>query len=292
MLKPLAKVAYRIFGRRVYYHRKRFLHIQEQLRKARLPYSLDEYISLTVLLSIFAFFVFSVGTFLVAGGFPLSIRLVLSLTSGVLGALVTYFYMLNYPAVAAINRASSIDAVLPYAVMHMSTLAGTSIPPHEVFRIMGKIKEYGEVSRECSIIYRDVVVLGKDIFSALSEAAKNSPSRAWAEVLWGISSTLRTGGSLRDYLYMKSRELRSLLERKEKEAVETTNLLTEVYLIIFVLGPLLGSIMLLLASMFSGGTVLGLSPVTLFGILVYLIMPLLGLIFLLFAERVRPREIG
>ena len=290
MLKALAKFAYRLFGRYVYHHREKYLPIQEELKRARLPYSLDEYISLSILLSIIAFFVFFLCSLALSWSFPLTIRLLLSFVSGIGGALFTFFYMLNYPSIAAINRASSIDEVLPYAVMHMSTLAGTSIPPHEIFRIMGKIKEYGEVARECSIIYRDIVVLGKDIFTVLSEAAKNSPSRAWAEVLWGISSTLRTGGSLRNYLYMKSRELRTLLERKEREAVEATNLLTEVYLIIFVLGPLLAAIMLLLASMFTGGTILGVPPLTLFGLLVYVIVPVLGLIFLLFADRVRPRE--
>ncbi len=292
MLRPLAKLAYRLFGRYVYSRRKRYLYVQEALRKARLPYSLDEYISLTILLSLISFFLFGIAFFLLAPINSLLIRSLLSLFVGILGSFFVYLYMLNYPAIAAINRASSIDAVLPYAVMHMSTLAGTSIPPHEIFRIMGKVKEYGEISRECSIIYRDTVVLGKDIFTVLSEAAKNSPSRAWAEVLWGISSVLRTGGSLRDYLYSKSRELRSLIERREREAVETMNLLTEIYLIIFILGPLLTAIMLLLASMFTGGTLLGLSPITLFSLLIYVIMPVAGIIFLLFADRMRPREVG
>ena len=291
MLERLAKFAYRLFGRTVFRYRDRYAWLTEELKKARLPYTPDEYVSLLILLGIVFFVVLlPIGYLLIPFGNPL-MKLLLSFLLDVVTTAILLFNALNYPRFKAVSRASSIDAVLPFALMHMATLAGSGIPPHHIFRIMGKIEKYGEVARECRIIYRDVAVLGKDLFSALSDAAKSSPSRLWTEILWGISSTLRTGGSLRDYLYSKSRELQALIERKERETVETMNLLTEIYLIVFVLTPILGAIMLILMSMLAGGTLLGLNPLTLFALLVYLITPVTGIIFLIFADNARPREI-
>ena len=290
MLQGISKIAYRLFGRYIYKHRSRFAKLQEEMKKARLPYSLDEYVSLAILLSILMFF-FVLSFLLLFLTFPLPLRVLFSLFTALGVSAITFIYFLNYPHIVAYTRASSIDAVLPYAITHMSTLAGSGIAPHHIFRIMGKIPKYGEISRECRIIYRDVSVVGKDIFTAISDAAKSSPSRLWAEVLWGISSTLHSGGSLRDYLYMKSRELMSYIERKEREAVETMNLFTEVYLILFVLTPILAAIMLLLMGMLSGGTVFGMRPEQLFGLLVYIVMPIIGVVFLLVADNLRPREV-
>ncbi|NPA86911.1 MAG: hypothetical protein GXO00_02795 [Candidatus Diapherotrites archaeon] len=291
MLSRLAKFAYRLFGRWVFRHRERFKPLAEELKKARLPFTVEEYVSLTILFSIVLFVLSFAAFFLLTGFYDLPLRFLISLV-GAAGVTVLFaINFLNYPRLKAISRGSEIDAVLPFALMHMATLAGSGIPPHHIFRIMGKIDKYGEIARECRIIYRDVAILGKDIFSALSEAAKASPSRLWTEILWGISSTLRSGGSLRDYLYAKSRELQMLLERKERESVETMNLLTEIYLILFVLAPILGAIMLILMSMMAGGSVAGLSPLTLFGLLVYVITPAMGLIFLLIADNAKPREI-
>ena len=290
MLQGMAKIAYRLFGKYIYKHRSKFAKLQEEMKKARLPYSLDEYISLSILLSIIMFF-FVLSFLLLFLRFPVPLRILFSVFTSLGVSVIIFIYLLNYPRVVAYNRAAKIDKVLPYAVTHMSTLAGSGIAPHHIFRIMGKISKYGEISRECRIIYRDVSIVGKDIFTAISDAAKSSPSRLWAEVLWGISSTLHSGGSLRDYLYMKSRELRSYVERKEREAVETMNLFTEIYLILFVLTPILAAIMLLLMGMLSGGRIFGMKPEQLFGLLVYIVMPITGIVFLVVADSLRPREV-
>ena len=290
MLKGLARFSYRLLGRIVFRYREHFTHLIEDLKKARLPYTMDEYVSLAILLSIVTFLVSYPIIVAVLGNVSvLTIILGFILSSAV--SLLVLLNFLNYPKLVARNRAYDIESLLPYALTHMATLAGSGIPPHHVFRIMGKIERYGEISKECGIIYKDVSVLGKDLFTALSDAAKASPSRIWTEVLWGISSTLRSGGSLREYLYNKSRELQTLLERKEKEAVETMNLLTDIYLILFVLSPILAAVIIMLTSMLAGGTILGIPPMTLFGLLVYIVMPVIGFVFLLVADNIRPREV-
>ncbi len=291
VLKPLARFAYRIFGRFVYKHKDLFLPLQEDLKKARLPYSLDEYVSLIILVALLSFLIFLLIGWILFHPLPFPMNIITALFGAIGTSAILSIILYNHPKMAAISRASEIDAVLPFAVMHMSTLAGSGIPPHHLFRIMGLIEKYGEVARECNIIYRDVSILGKDIFTALSDAAKESPSRLWAELLWGITSTLRSGGSLREYLFMRAKDLRTMIERKERELMETMNLLTEIYLIIFVMGPILVAIVLALLSMMGGTFNIGIDPVQGFALLTYLILPVTGVIFLLIAEMMKPREV-
>ncbi len=292
MLNKLAKLAYRLFGRIVYRHRKEFEWLHNDLRSARIPLSLDEYVSLIILLIMLTPFVAFVPLYLLFYGMAKPVAFILSVVGAIGVSVILILYFLNYPRIVAASRASSIDMALPAAVTHMATLAGTGIPPHHMFRILSKIKKYGEVAKECGYIYRDVAVLGKDIFSAISDAARVSPSRLWAEVLWGISSTLRAGGNLRDFLYSKSRELYSLLEQQERKAVQTMNLLTDIYMVIFVLGPILSAIILIIVSTFGGGKVAGFDPLTVLMLMTYFALPVGGLIFLLLADMIRPREIA
>ncbi len=288
MLKQLSKVAYRLFGKYVYKYRDEFLWLFEDIKKARLPYSLDEYLSLIVLISILVFLLSFTGSFMLFNINDVLIRMFLSILVSIGIVSLTISYFMNYPRLKAISRASEIDSVLPLAVMHMATLAGSGIPPQHIFRIMGKIERYGEISKDCDAIYRDITIGGKDIFTAISDAAKMSPSHLWTEILWGMESTLRAGGSLRDYFYTKSRELQSYLERKYKESEETMNMITEMYLIIFVVGPIFAAIMLILSS-FMGGV--GFDPIVLFSLLTYVIIPVVGIIFLLLAESAKPRGV-
>lgn len=292
MLNRLSKLAYRLFGKLVYRHRKEFEWLYNDLKSARIPLSLDEYVSLIILFIIVTPFLAFIPLYLVFYGMAKPVAFILSIVGSIGISAILILYFLNYPKFVAASRASSIDIALPAAVTHMATLAGTGIPPHHMFRILSKIKKYGEVAKECGYIYRDVAILGKDIFTAISDAARVSPSRLWAEVLWGISSTLRAGGNLRDFLYSKSRELYLLLEQQEKKAVETMNLLTDIYMVLFVLGPILSAIILIIVSTFGGGRVGGLDPLTLLMLMTYFGLPVGGIIFLLIADMIRPREIA
>ena len=65
---------------------------------------------------------------------------------------------------------------LPYAITYMQALSST-IVLYDIFRSVYEAEDlYGEVSRECGIIVRDVELFGEDLLSAMSDVIAITPS--------------------------------------------------------------------------------------------------------------------
>ncbi len=293
MLKPLLRAGYRLFGDFIHRRRPQLQDFVRQLKIARLPYSVEEYFAGMILAAILALIVGgATASFLlyVFYGYPLPVAIALGAVLGFsLAGLVAALFVW-YPSYVAGERKSDIESRLAYAVTHMSTLAGTGIPPVAIFKALVNFKEYGEISKECAYIVRDVEVFGKDLYTAISDAARASPSRQWADVLWGIVSTLRSGGDLRAFLDEKARQLVELQEREERKAMENLGVLTEVFMVGFVLAPIIGVLMIVFMGLF-GGSIMGLPPRLLLLFIVYFGVPILGIIFLAIANSSRPKEV-
>lgn len=293
MIRALSKLSYRLLGRIIHKYRERFSYLAEELRKARLGMPLEEYVSFAVLLTVVVFllaFFLSYTLFTSLYHYTAALAIFSALLVSVSLASLLCIFVLNYPAIRAQERAENIEAHLPHAALHMATIAGTGTPPITMFYAIMNMKEYGEISSECAVIIRDVEVFGRDLFTALAEAARRSPSKHWAEFLWGIITTLRTGGNLRQYLSDKAEEFAHIAEQQEKRAMETLSLLSEIYMVIFVLAPILAVVMVALMG-FLGGYALGMPPNFLLVALVYFILPLLGVIFILLVSSSMPREV-
>ena len=293
MLKPLLRTGYRFFGDFIHRRRSQLQGFARQLKVARLPYSVEEYFAGMIFASLLVMFLGgATATFVltVFYGDPLPVAIGLGAVIGVSLAGLTVFLFLWYPSYVANERRSDIEGRLAYAVTHMSTLAGTGIPPVAIFKALVNFKEYGEISKECAYIVRDVDVFGKDLYTAISDAARASPSRQWADVLWGVVSTLRSGGDLRAFLSEKARQLVELQEREERKAMENLGVLTEVFMVGFVLAPIIGVLMIVFMGLF-GGAIFGLPPRLLLLFIVYFGVPILGLVFLAVANSSRPKEV-
>lgn len=293
MIRVLSKFAYRLFGRAVHRYRGHFPPLVEELRKARLGMPLEEYVSFAVFLSVIVFLatlLLSYALFALLYRYEAVLAALSALLVSLSAAVLSFIVVINYPAVRAHGRAESIEAHLPHAVLHMATIAGTGAPPITMFRAIMDMREYGELSFECATIVRDVEVFGRDLFTALAEAARRSPSKHWSELLWGIITTLRTGGDLRQYLSDKADEFVRIAEQQERRAMEALSLLSEVYMVAFVLAPILAVIMISLMGLL-GGYALGLPPDLLLALLVYFVLPVLGAVFVLLFSTSMPREV-
>lgn len=293
MLKPAMRIGYRFFGKYVHNYRQHIQPLADRLKIARIPYTVEEYVAGIVLFVIIAFtvpFIASFSMFSLAYGAPILTSLSLSFVISVSISGITWIVLMNYPNYVAKNRGEEIHARLAFTVTHMSTLAGTGISPVVVFKALTKFRDYGEISRECAFIVKDVEVFGKDLYTAIMDAARHSPSKLWSEILWGIVSTLRSGGNLHTYLSEKARQLVELHEREEKKAVETLNILTEIFMVVFVLAPIMGVMIVVFMSMF-GGVMFGGDPKLLLMVFIYFILPIIGAGFLIMGELSKPKEV-
>lgn len=293
MLKQVTKVGYKLFGKYVHNYRRHLQPIADRLRVARIPYTVEDYVAGAAIFALLLFavsFVFFVGFFHFIQGRTLLASIPISLLTAVSISGLSVIIFLGYPSYVARRRGEDIHTRLALAVTHMATLAGTGIPPANIFKTITKFKDYGEISRECAFIVRDMDVFGKDLFTVIMDAARHSPSKLWSEVLWGIESTLRSGGNLRAYLSEKARQLVELHEREERKAIETLNVLTEVFMVIFVLAPVIGVIIVVFMSML-GGTVFGTDPKLILMMIIYFILPVVGFGFVIVGEMSKPKEV-
>lgn len=192
---------------------------------------------------------------------------------------------ISYPRYRLDRMRESIDHHLPYATAHMATIAGSGIPLFKVFKIVGQFEEYGEVAEECKRISRNIEVFGYDTLTAISETAKSTPSSDFKDLLWGLVAIDRTGGDERDYLLEKADELLEKQETKQREFIDSLEVMAEMYTTIFVAGPILAIILITVMGTMGG---LPFSLRSIFRLLIYVVLPILSIGFIVLLEGAKP----
>ncbi|MFB6174549.1 MAG: type II secretion system F family protein [Candidatus Nanohalobium sp.] len=229
-----------------------FEGLRPQLNKAGIDVSLPEYVSVMLFTSVITLVVSTIFLSLIfMTGAGLS-GLILGISFGSMfgGVALVSFYI--YPSVKISNRASKINDNLPFAVMYLSTLAGTGTSVTEMFRNLSESEEYKEISMEAEKIHRDIESFGMDVSEALTQAAERAPSDDLEEVFWGMNHTITTGGSLREFLDQRSSSLMDDYERRIDEFSEQLSLLVEMYIILVIVGSIIFSSMSIVVSAFGG----------------------------------------
>jgi flagellar protein FlaJ len=167
----------------------------------------------------------------------------------------------------------------------MGSIAESGIPPHLIFKLVSRFKEYGELAKEMEKINRNIESFGLDPVSAIREVAKRTPSEALKEVLLGFVSTIEAGGSVTTYLREAGKE--ALFEWRTRRERFLTQLSTyaEMYIGVLVAAPLfmvsIFATMAIVQPVVAGWHVLDLMKISIYGLI-----PLLNLGFLLFLRGV------
>jgi len=125
------------------------------------------------------------------------------------------------------------------------------------------------------------------LINAMEEVARRTPSHAFKDLLWGMVTTIRTGGDLREYLVHKANSLMNSRQRSDRQFIDTLSLFNEMYIVAFVLGPLLLIIMIVIIS-FIGGAAMPISPELAMQLMVYGFIPISSVGALLLLKKMRP----
>ena len=107
-----------------------------------------------------------------------------------------------------------------------------------IFKELSKQKIYGEIQREAQWITRDIELMGKDILTALKDAANRSPSPKWQDFLQGVVTTSASGGQLKPFFLMKADQFNKDRRIQEKSLMETLGMLAETFVTVVVAAPL------------------------------------------------------
>ena len=232
--------------------------LEHDLRSAHIAIAVDQYMMLTILMTMLSgLLVLLVGVCLTVFGIELPIPLGLVIAAAVLlipaGIFVCFYY---YPALEASGRKNKIEQDLPYAITYMQALSST-VTLYTIFRnVYDAADLYGEVSRECGLIVRDVELFGEDLLTAIENTIKVTPSENFRELLNDLALVYRSGGNLTSFFNAKAESYRELSRQQMESLLQFLEMIAEIYVTAFVAGPI-AIIIMLVAQNLSGTNSIG-----------------------------------
>jgi len=261
---------YRLLGKRL--RRWQFDHLDEQLRQARLNYSPQAYIAVAVLTTLLATIAaFSLFTLLFVVLLDTSLLYPLVLAAITAGATAMFFVMIIQLKIS--SRKTNINQDLPFTLSELSILASTGLSPIEIIRRVARRSDDSAITEEFRRMLYKIEVEGKDLISAMSEAAQETPSLQLRETLWDISNMIHQGGDLDRNLREKADQTLQLKRDIQKEFIEKLMMYSEGYMSLVVVGVLFAGIGAFLLSAL-GSSMGGLGASTILFLLTYAVVPI------------------
>lgn len=283
----LQKISFQLFKEYSDYIVPYLPELKSQLKRAGMPYTVQEYVSMGITISI-AVFALSIPVMAFLFGLLFSDFLfgfLLAMLTG-LGVSAAMFYMITlFPKLQIQSKSQEIDDSLPFAVMYLSTISGSKLPLFKTFEVFTKFMKYGEVVKQINNINEDVKVFGLDIVTALERAIDRSPSKSMKEVFYGMLSTIRSGANMNIYLKEKSNSLMADYRRRLYEFSHALTIYVEIYLTSIVLGAIFFTVLTAIISGLSGA---GSNVIMLQFILVFVFMPLISAVFIYMIKSATP----
>lgn len=167
-----------------------------------------------------------------------------------------FLFLYFYPHLTASGRKTKIDLDLPYAVTYMQALS-SNLTIYQIFKNVYQAYDlYGEVSKECGGIVRNVELFGLDLMEAVEDVKSTTPSEKFRELLNDILLIHKSGGSLKNFLHAKSLSYRDLAKTEIESLLQFLEIVAEVYVTAFVAAPI-AVIIMVVAQNLSGQNTLG-----------------------------------
>lgn len=237
-MSEIFALAFRLFRPYVERYKKHFPKLRDDLHKARISVPTENWIALVffaALLAGAATLFSAVLVTIISGAFGIATFFISIAASAIVG-FMTGLLTAYYPAIAASERKKKIENALPFATIYLNTISRAGFPPQDLFKMIAKFKEYGEISEEAKKISGEVHTLGIDLPTALNNAIARSPSSAWTELLAGMKTTITIGGDLGEFLSEKAKGFVADYQRRLQEFSNFLTLMIEVYITLVIVG--------------------------------------------------------
>jgi flagellar protein FlaJ len=282
-----ATFSYRFFGDVSRSLRPYFIDIKDDMLKANMSYTLEEYLSMALFTTLLTFVMEAAFISFILGLFVdplLAMVASLILSMGISGLLFFVFYA--YPVTLAKHRNAGIKKVLPFAVAYLATMSSSKMSPITLFKTLSTFKEYGEVAEEAKNIANSVDIFGLTVSTAIKKQAKITPSKEMRDLLWGINTIITSGGDLTSFLKDKRNELMNDYRRRIRKYAQDLGLYTEIYLTLIITG----SIFFIVLSSIIASLSAGIGIVVIQSFVVFILLPMLSIAFIVLIKSASPLE--
>jgi len=262
----------------------KFDSLSGDLKKANIRFLLSSYLAMAIMSSFIAFGVGMV-VFGVLMLFSLSNWIFVLLPFGFVGLTLAGFYF--YPTNEADTVQKNISYELPFATIHMSAIAGSSIEPVKILKIIAASTEYPNVGNEVRKVITQIEIYGYDLVTALKNVSARVSNKRLSELFSGLATNISTGGALKNYLEKKSESFLTdyRLERQKYSALAGTFM--DVYISILIAAPLVLMMMFIVmdvAGLGLGG--LSITTLLMFSVIAIIIV---NIIFIIVINMKQPR---
>jgi len=279
-----------MFGKWGIKHLSEYINpIKEEVIKSNLAMLFEIYVGKMLFMASVSFIAVFVSLLFtsILFGFPIWFALM----SGLVGAVTTSLLVLtlfhSYPFQILTSRKNNIEGNMPFAINHMAAIASSGVPPFVLFKLLTNVPEYGEIRNESRRVVRNIEVFGMDVTSAVRNVAERTPSDRFKQFLFGIISSVDTGGDLKQYLEDAAKSAMFDYKLKREKYLQTLSTYADFYTAVLIAAPLFFVSILSIMSLI-GGDVMGLSIPVAMQLGIYILIPVLNTIFLLFIHFTQP----
>ena len=286
----IKKIAVIFFGRTADKYSEKFGTLKKKIGESGTKILFRTYLSLIFFGALLSYVISIPIIFLVMAYYSLGSLVFLApvISLGVAG--VAFALLYYYPYQKSFSRKRNLEFNLPFAVSHMAAIASSGVPPKIIFKLLSEFGEYGEISREASRVIRNVEVFGQDITTAIQSVASKVPSKDFRELLYGILSTISTGGNLKNYLQVKAREALFIYRIRREEHLQALSTYADFYTAVMIAAPLF-LISILAIMNVVGGTIEGMTIGDIMNLGIYLIIPATNIGFIMFIHFTQPEHL-
>ena len=287
MWETFRDLSFKLFGTSLEPFTEYFENLKPDIEKSGIPLSLTEYVYVIVFCTLLTFLIeFPLLSFI--GGLFLSPALAffLALTTSLILSFGVFFFLYSYPSFLVQKRAKEIDAGLPFISIYLSSISASGIPPTSMFKILSGFREYKEIAKEASKIYRDIEFFGMNLEQAIRKAAMRTPSKEFKEMLLGLITLLSSGGNLSEFFKERAKEFMNEYRRRLESYSRLLTLMIEIYLTAIIVGSIFFIILSVVISMFS--TTPNLSLVFMQFAVVIFILPSVSIGFIVLVKALSP----
>ncbi len=260
-----------------------FAIVKESLPKANMSMTFRTYMSIVFFIGMIAYVATLFGLLMALRIVEISAMMTVVYVIFVpfMVSLFCIIIMVFYPYQETMSRRKNIEANLPFVLTHMGAVAESGVPPYVIFKLIGRFKEYGDISIEMKKIVRNIENFGLDPLRAVKAVAHRTPSEEFKQVLLGFVSTTESGGDIK--IYLKSAGDQALFDWriKRERYLQQLSAYAEFYTGILIAAPLfiiaLFAVMNMIQPTIAGFDILYLTKMS-----IYVVVPLLNIGFLLF----------
>lgn len=188
-----------------------------------------------------------------------------------------------WPRYLSNQRERSIERTLPYATTYMFALSRGGLTTIEIFESLADSEgTYGEIASEIETVVRDVKVFNIDIPHAMRRASRRTASEDFSDFADDFVSMQTTGADMTNFFENKMDQYLDRAETNQERFISFLEVVGEVYVTIFVAGPLFALVIIMVLAMIGGG-----SGTQVVGI-VYGVLPILNILFYFFISTITP----